>query len=138
MSSSHWDPNIAIVPFVLENMDPSSDSSVGKRLKSRRATGFDHPCIRETVKAEGFDSAEDLSIDLKKNPKSSITSNSVAQISRTFGLPLSGLRIPSAAERPTDAGPEEIVVYEALFSYGFRRIVPSLVAEVSRNLGLSS
>ncbi|CAN8307905.1 unnamed protein product [Cochlearia groenlandica] len=28
-----------------------------------------------------------------------------------------------------DVGPEEIAVYEALFSYGIRGIVPSLVAE---------
>ncbi|CAN8289106.1 unnamed protein product [Cochlearia groenlandica] len=49
-------------------------------------------------------------IDPKKNSKSAIPSNSVAQISRTFGLPLSGLRIPRAAERSTDVGPEEIVL----------------------------
>ncbi|CAN8289064.1 unnamed protein product [Cochlearia groenlandica] len=50
------------------------------------------------------------SIDPKKNPKSTITSKSVAQISRTFELPLSGLRISSAAERPTDFVLEEIVL----------------------------
>ncbi|CAN8242609.1 unnamed protein product [Cochlearia groenlandica] len=107
MSSSHWDPNSDIVPFVLENMDSVNDSSVVERLKSRRASRSDRRCIRETI-------------------------------SRTFGLPLSGLRIPSAAERLKDASPEDIVVYEALFSYGFRGIVPSLVAEVSRYLGISS
>ncbi|CAN8242080.1 unnamed protein product [Cochlearia groenlandica] len=119
-------------------MDPITDSSVRERLKSRRATRSDRHCIRETFKAEGFASVKDSLIDPKKNPISSITYNLVAHISRTFGLPLSGLRIPSAAERPTDVGPEEIVVYEALFSYDFRGIVPSLVAEVSRYLGLSS
>ncbi|CAN8319538.1 unnamed protein product [Cochlearia groenlandica] len=137
MSSHHWDPNNAIVPFVLENMDPANDSSVRKRLKSWRATGSDHRCIRESTKTEGSDSVKDSSTDPKKNPKSSITSSSVAQISRTFGLPLSGLRIPSAAERLTDAGPDEIAVYEALFSYNFLGVVPSLVAEVSRYFGLS-
>ncbi|CAN8255122.1 unnamed protein product [Cochlearia groenlandica] len=137
MSSSYWDPNTAIVPFILDNMDPSNDSSIGERLKSRRATRSDRRCLRDTVKTEGPDSTKDPTIDPKKNHKSSITSNSVAQISRTFGLPLSGLRIPNAAERPKDGVPEEIVVYEALFSYGFRGTVPSLVVEVSRYLGLS-
>ncbi|CAN8241836.1 unnamed protein product [Cochlearia groenlandica] len=42
MSSLHWDPNTSIVLFVLENMDPANDSSIGERLKSRRATRSDH------------------------------------------------------------------------------------------------
>ncbi|CAN8243288.1 unnamed protein product [Cochlearia groenlandica] len=137
MSSLDWDPTTAIVSFDPEAMNLSNDSSVGERLKSRRSTRSDRRCLRDAIKIEDSGSSQDPPIDSKKNPKSSTTMNSVTQISRTFGLPLSCLRIPNAAERPMDAGPEEIAVYEALFSYGFRGIVPSLVAAVSRYLGLS-
>ncbi|CAN8272368.1 unnamed protein product [Cochlearia groenlandica] len=81
MSSLHWNPNTAIVPFVLENMDPANDSSVGKRLKSRRL--------------------RDLTVDTSE------TRPKLRDLILTFELPLSDLRIPSAAERLTDAGLEE-------------------------------
>ncbi|CAN8319948.1 unnamed protein product [Cochlearia groenlandica] len=118
MSSFHWDPNTAIVPFDPEAINISNDSSVGERLKSRRSTRSDRCCLLDAVKIEDSGSSQDPPADPKKNPKSFITSNSVAQISRTFGLPLSFLRIPNASDRPMDVGPEEIAVYEAMFNIG--------------------
>ncbi|CAG7863768.1 unnamed protein product, partial [Brassica rapa] len=73
---------------------------------------------------------------LDDGPRSEIREGDLKAIRKKYGIHSSvHMRSHSEFERAPDGGPGEIAIYEAYLVAGFRRIFPSLVAEVSSFFG---
>ena len=127
-------------------------SSIGSRARSNRLR------VVPTKSMDSSDSSLDLTI-AAKNPKALVTRDTlpaegsqyppigppsvlgaeeVTVWRKKYNLPDDVvIRVPEPGEVVSDFGVDEVPVYEGYFASGFRDHVPSLIAKISKTLGIS-